>query len=64
MTATDTPYPLKRRPGDAEICELFSALDYLLAQTVDMHLSDGIELTDGEARARARALAIIARING
>lgn len=41
-----------------ELCE---ALDYLLAQTVDMDLKHGIGLTEGEQDARRKALAAIAK---
>ena len=34
--------------------ELIDALDYLLAQTVDMDLNYGIELTEGEEEARTK----------
>src|SRR6266404_1051342 len=36
--------------------KLLEALDYLLAQTVDMDLKHGITLSEGEADARAEAL--------
>src|ERR1700722_1125273 len=39
--------------------KLFDALDYLLAQTVDMDLKHGITLSEGEAEARAKALSAI-----
>jgi hypothetical protein len=39
--------------------ELLEALDYLLAQTVDMDLKYGIGLSEGEQEARAKALAAI-----
>src|SRR5438270_6600193 len=41
--------------------ELLEALDYLLAQSVDMDLKHGIGLSEGEEDARAKALAAIAR---
>jgi len=41
--------------------DLLAALDYLLAQTVDMDLKHGIELTEGETEARTLALAAIAK---
>lgn len=41
--------------------ELLEALDYLLAQTVDMDLKYGIGLTEGERDARAKSLAAIAK---
>ncbi len=41
--------------------ELLEALDYLLAQTVDMDLKYGITLSEGEEEARAKALAVIAK---
>jgi hypothetical protein len=40
--------------------KLLEALDYLLAQTVDQDLACGIELSEGEEDARAKALAAIA----
>lgn len=40
--------------------KLFDALDYLLAQTVDMDMAHGIGLTEGEEEARQRALAALA----
>jgi hypothetical protein len=42
--------------------ELREALDYLLEQTVDMDLKYGFTLTEGEADARTKALAIIAKV--
>jgi len=42
--------------------ELLSALDYLLEQTVDMYLQHGFDLSEGEADARAKALAVIAKM--
>lgn len=47
--------------GTVITAQLVEALDYLLQQTVDMDLKHGIALTEGEAEARARALAVIAR---
>lgn len=44
--------------------ELLDALDYLLEQTVDMDLKHGIELSEGEEDARAKALAAIAKAAG
>lgn len=44
--------------------ELFEALHYLLEQTVDADLKYGIELSEGEADARAKALAVFAKISG
>lgn len=44
--------------------ELFDALHYLLEQTVDADLKYGIELSEGEADARAKALALFAKISG
>lgn len=41
--------------------DLLAALDYLLAQTIDMDLKYGIELTEGETEAREMALAAIAK---
>ncbi|SRR5579875_259730 len=49
-----------RRPI-AAAPELLEALDYLLEQTVDMDLKYGIGLSEGEADARAKALAAITR---
>ncbi len=43
---------------------LLEALDYLLAQTVDMDLKYGVTLTEGEADARAKALSAIAGATG
>jgi hypothetical protein len=56
------------REGECEACEcrryrtqpaLVESLDYLLQQTVDMDLCDGIELTEGEKAAREKAIAAI-----
>ena len=44
--------------------ELADALEYLLGQTVNMDLAHGIGLTEGEADARERALAILAEARG
>jgi hypothetical protein len=44
--------------------KLADALDYLLAQTVDMDLAHGIGLTEGEEDARAQALAALAEARG
>jgi hypothetical protein len=52
------------RMADGGLAELVEALDYLLEQTVDMDLKYGIELSEGEEDARARALAIIAKVKG
>lgn len=52
------------RMANGGIAELFDALDYLLAQTVDMDLKHGITLTEGEEEARAKSLAIIAKLKG
>lgn len=41
--------------------DLLEALDYLLEQTVDMDLRHGIALSEGEAEAREKALAAIAK---
>ena len=49
------------RHDDSTVSELVTALDYLLEQTVDMDLKHGIALTEGEADARAKALAAIAK---
>jgi hypothetical protein len=46
------------------VAELLEALDYLLAQTVDMDLKYGIGLSEGEEDARAKALAVIAQAKG
>lgn len=43
---------------------LVEALDYLLAQTVDMDLKYGVALSEGEEDARALALAAIAAARG
>jgi hypothetical protein len=42
--------------------ELLEALNYLLEQTVDMDLKYGIGLSEGEEDARAKALAVIAKV--
>lgn len=47
--------------GDGIISELIGALDLLLNETVDRDLKYGINLSEGEADARAKALAAIAR---
>jgi hypothetical protein len=44
--------------------KLLKALDYLLAQTVDMDLKYGITLSEGEEDARAKALSAIAEATG
>ncbi|MFT4175959.1 MAG: hypothetical protein QM627_04830 [Luteolibacter sp.] len=44
--------------------ELLGALNELLEQTVDQDLNHGICLTEGEAAARERALAAIAKATG
>ncbi len=44
--------------------ELLEALDYLLAQTVDMDLKHGIALTRGERLARAKALKALRKARG
>ena len=44
--------------------KLLEALDYLLAQTVDMDLEHGIALSEGEQDARANALSAIAEATG
>jgi hypothetical protein len=41
--------------------ELLAALDYLLEQTVDMDLTYGIALTEGEADARQKAFDAIVK---
>jgi hypothetical protein len=41
--------------------ELLEALAYLLEQTVDMDLKHGIELSEREAEARAKALTALAK---
>ncbi len=43
---------------------LLRALDDLLAHTVDADLAQGIELTPGARKARARAIAAIAEATG
>ncbi len=43
---------------------LLDALEYLLTQTVDMDLNQGITLTEGEQEARDRALSVIAEARG
>lgn len=57
------------RDGECDACEyqryrthpgLLDALDELLRQTVDMDLAHGIALTEGERRARQKAIAAIA----
>jgi hypothetical protein len=45
-----------RYKSQPALCE---ALDYVLDQTVDQDLAFGIELTEGEAEAREKALAAI-----
>ena len=52
------------RMADGGLAELVETLDYLLTQTVDMDLKYGFTLSEGEADARARALAIIAKVKG
>jgi len=49
------------RHGCRFVPELIEALDYLLEQTIDRDLKYGINLSEGEADARAKALAAIAR---
>ncbi len=44
--------------------DLLEALDELLRETVDMDLKYGIELSEGEELARAKALAAIAKATG
>ena len=44
--------------------KLLAALNYLLAQTVDMDLKYGITLSEGETEARAEALAAIVVATG
>lgn len=44
--------------------KLLEALDYLLAETVDMDLKYGITLSEGEENARATALSAIAEATG
>lgn len=57
------------REGECDVCEyqryksheaLLEALDYLLKQTVDMDLAEGISLTEGEQEARDMSLAALA----
>lgn len=43
---------------------LCDALNYLLEKTVDADLTHGIELTEGEMDARARAIRLIDEIAG
>ena len=43
---------------------LCDALNYLLEQTVDADLTHGIELTEGEMDARARAIRLIDEVTG
>ena len=43
--------------------ELWDALDSFLEQTVDMDLAYGIELTEGEKEARAKALAVFEKFH-
>ncbi len=44
--------------------KLLEALDYLLAETVDMDLKYGITLSEGEEDARAKALSAFAEATG
>jgi hypothetical protein len=44
--------------------KLLEALNYLLTETVDMDLKYGIELSEGEEAARAKALSAIAEATG
>ncbi len=57
-----------RRLEDARLIaaapDLLEALDELLRETVDMDLKYGIELSEGEELARAKALAAIAKATG
>lgn len=46
------------------VADLLDALNYLLEQTVDADLKHGIALTEGEADAREKALAAIAKAKG
>ena len=43
---------------------LCDALNHLLEQTVDADLAHGIELTEGEMDARARAIRLIDEVTG
>lgn len=61
------------RDGECNACEyqrycsqpdLLEALEYLLQQTVDMDLSHGIGLTEGEQEARDKAIAAISKATG
>jgi len=44
--------------------DLVEALDFLLKQTVDLDLANGIGLTDGEREARKKALSALKTANG
>lgn len=48
------------KPGAGIVSRLIEAVHVLLEQTIDMDLKYGITLTEGEAEARAKALAAIA----
>ncbi len=61
---TDTTQSLDPRRLRQAAPALLEALDYLLAQTVDMDLKHGIGLSEGEEDARAKALAAIAKAKG
>jgi hypothetical protein len=50
--------------ADGSLAELVEALDYLLAQTVDMDLKHGITLNEGEEEVRTRGIAMIAKMRG
>jgi hypothetical protein len=51
-------------PVNVTATKLLEALDYLLAQTVDMDLKYDITLSEGEEDARAKALSAIAEATG
>lgn len=46
------------------VAELVDALNYLLEQTVDQALAEGIELTEGEMDARQKAIRAIEKAGG
>ena len=61
---TRSPPALAAMKVMAAAPKLLEALDYLLAQTVDMDLKYGITLSEGEEDARAKALSAIADATG